>query len=103
MIPLFIIILWRNYRKSKTASALRLKNLKSFAMIAAPLMLALLSLSFTPHAQEQLLHYDVFHKGEIKGQVLIRKNITGKQVHIKIESEVKVRFLLLITVRSIEE
>src|SRR5580765_7525550 len=97
MIPLLIIWLLKNFRKVKTAAQ------KSSLIKSLQLMLALVLLSCGLHAQERVYRYNIFHSGEIKGELTVNQKVSGKKVHVKIESEVRTRFLIKVIVKSIEE
>jgi len=97
MIPLLIIWLLKNYRKVKITAQ------KDFIIKSVQVILTVILLSACAHAQERVFRYNIFHKGEKKGALVVYQKVNGKQVHIKIESEVKTRFLIRITVKSIEE
>jgi len=96
MIPLLIVWLLKNLRRLKTAA-------KSTSIRTAQIILAILSLTLFVRAQEITIRYNILHNGEIKGTMLMHQQINGNRVHLKLESEVKTRFLIKVTVRSIEE
>ena len=97
MTPLIILWLLKNYRQAKQKA----RQLASAKITKFMFLVTFLSLSI--RAQEKTLCYNVMHNGEKKGRLLLYQNIDGNKVHIKIESEVKARFIFLITVKSIEE
>jgi type II secretory pathway pseudopilin PulG len=97
MIPLLIFWLLKNFRKVKTAAQ------KSAMTKSLHLMLTLMLLSSSIHAQERVYRYNVFHSGEIKGELVVSQKVSAKQVHVKIVSEVRTRFLIKVIVKSIEE
>ncbi len=97
MIPLIIFWLLKNYRQAKQ----KMRQLATAKITKFIFLVMLLSLSI--HAQEKTLCYAVMHNGEKKGKLMLHQSINGNKVHIKIESEVKARFIFMITVQSIEE
>ena len=106
MIPLLIICLIKNFRRLRAAAELYHKRVqKNRALInkSLPFILAIVCLSAGLRAQEQTFHYDVLHDGEVKGAVTLYQKTDGQNVHIKIESEVRIRFFIRIIVKSVEE
>jgi hypothetical protein len=91
MLPLIILLLIRKSRKAKCV------------LIFSPMVI--LSGPQLPklHAQERIIHYSVLHRGEKKGTLTLHQQVNAQQVRIKIESDVKSRFLILIHVKSDEE
>ncbi len=97
MITLIIFWALRNHLKRKYAS------IKSLIIKIFPALFALISISINVNAQEHTSLYNILHNGEIKGTLAVYQKVEGGHVHIKIESEVKTRFLFMIVVKSVEE
>jgi hypothetical protein len=62
-----------------------------------------LNSSISAYPQLRISHYNILHDGEIKGTLVTYMKSDGKRMHIKLESEVKTRFIIRITVKSVEE
>lgn len=96
MIPLLIVWLLKNLRRLKIAA-------QKASIKTAQVILVILSLTLFVHAQEKISHYNILHNGDIKGTMVLHQQINGNRVCLKLESEVKTRFLIKVTVKSFEE
>ena len=97
MIPLIIVWLikyWKRVRSVSQTTAFRKTIHIIFALAMLPKFIS---------AQEKILRYNILHNGDIKGTMTIRHQVSENRIHLKIESEVKTRFLIRVTVQSIEE
>lgn len=75
------------------------------ALIQRSVLFLLLLILFTGtlRGQERVAHYNVLHDGEVKGWLVTKIREDGDRLHIKIESEIKIRFVVRITVKLLEE
>jgi hypothetical protein len=97
MIPLLIIWLLKNFRKIKHVAQ------KTSIRTTVQLIFMLALLTGFVHAQEKVHRYNILHNGEIKGVLVVHQQVNGSRVRVKIDSEVKTRFLIKVTVKAIEE
>ncbi|PWT77910.1 MAG: hypothetical protein C5B59_02780 [Bacteroidetes bacterium] len=93
MIPLILVWLLRRYKISRRPPALKFAYAFCFSLLWA------LSLS----AQKKTIHYTVYHNGSEQGTLRLYENVESNIVRIRIESDVKMRILVMISVQTIEE
>jgi hypothetical protein len=104
MIPLLLCWLIKNYRGDAMRIAdgimefLRTSNKKVLLFLLKAFLLAV-----SVNAQDRTLQYKIMHKGDQVGAMVFYENTNGKNIHVKIESEVKARFILHFSVKSVEE
>jgi len=104
MIPVIIIWLIRRYReKNKRRNAPILpKNSKKY-LCSVSVVLFLILLSVKSHSQNKTLTYQIVRNGNIVGTLRFSETSTGDMDHLKMESDVKTRFIFTFTAHSNEE
>ena len=102
MIPLLIFWLFKKIRRKQTP---HYKQGKAILTINKISLLFLFTIIFYAQvfAQQRTVKYNIMHDGERKGSMILTEEIKGNTKHVKIESEVKVRFILSFKIHSIEE
>jgi Domain of unknown function (DUF6134) len=104
MIPVIIIWLIRRYReKNKRRNVPILpKNSKKY-LCSVSVVLFLILLSVKSHSQNKTLTYQIVRNGNIVGTLRFSETSTGDMDHLKMESDVKTRFVFTFTAHSNEE
>ena len=107
MIPVFIFWLIKHYReknKNATATAVPKKTKKYLPLLAAILLLfILLIFSTNSYSQNKTLNYQIIRNGSKVGTLLFSETSTGDLDHLKMESDVKTRFIFTFTAHASEE
>jgi hypothetical protein len=106
MVPALLYLLFRKYL-AKHWPRLRVKLAsipvtKNFLLLFAFIVLLLLKLS-SLKAQEKQLDYEVVRNGKVIGWTKLVKTTTDQQVGIKLNSEVKTRFVFQFVAKAMEE
>ena len=104
MIPVIIIWLIRRYReKNKRRNVPILpKNSKKY-LCSVSVVLFLILLSVKSHSQNKALTYQIVRNGNMVGTLRFPETSTGDMDHLKMESDVKTRFVFTFTAHSNEE
>jgi len=104
MIPVIIIWLIRRYReKNKRRNVPILpKNSKKY-LCSVSVVLFLILLSVKSHSQNKALTYQIVRNGNMVGTLRFSETSTGDMDHLKMESDVKTRFVFTFTAHSNEE
>ena len=66
-------------------------------------LVALFGIAAGANAQEKKLEYNIKRNGEVVGTIRFVQNITGSRTTLKLESEVKTRFIFTFTAKAQEE
>jgi len=103
MIPALIYFLIRHYQQ-KNIETVKKNNSIPFKVNKLILLLMLcMIIAITTSSQEKKLEYQVKRNGTTVGNVHFTQNLTGKRVTLKMESEVKARFIFTFTAKAREE
>jgi hypothetical protein len=101
MLPIFIFWLIKQFGRKQFRKIVHENGTHLTALF---LLAAFISCSFkNADAQQRILKYNIMHNGECKGSMVLTEENKGKVKHIKIESDVKVRFILSFKIHSVEE
>src|SRR5689334_18301173 len=104
MIPVIIIWLIRRYReKSKRRHAAILPKNPEKYLRPLSVLLFLTLLSVKSYSQNKALTYQIVRNGNIVGTLRFSETSTGDMDHLKVESDVKTRFIFTFTAHSNEE
>lgn len=103
MIPTIIFFLLRGYRRRHPAKAERLQRLMFKAGKTMALVILSLALGVFATSQEKKLEYQIKRNGNVVGNVHFTQTSSGNRTTMKMESEVKTRFILLFTAKAQEE
>lgn len=103
MIPTIIFFLLRGYRKHHPAKAERILSFIIKASRATGLSILGVIISVITLSQERQLEYHIKRNGTVVGNIRFTQNSTGNRTILKMESEVKTRFIFTFTARSKEE
>ena len=102
MIPTLIYFLIRHYRQKNTETAKN--NSISFKVNKLILLFTLsMIIANTASSQEKKLEYQIKRNGAIVGNVSFTQSLVGNRVTLKMESEVKTRFIFTFTAKAQEE
>lgn len=103
MIPTIIFFLLRGYRKHNPAQAERIFfYTKKFARGLGLLILAFITSIFAL-SQEKQMEYQVKRNGSVIGKILLSRNCHGNRTILKMDSEIKIRFILTFRAKAHEE
>ena len=104
MIPVIIIWLIRRYREKNKIKkiAILLKNSKKYLRPFSLLFLVSL-LSVNSYSQNKVLTYQIVRNGNKVGTLRFSETSTGDMDYLKMESDVKTRFVFTFTAHSNEE
>lgn len=103
MIPTIIFFFLRHYRKRNPREAERLQYLLTRVFRCIFLVVAGTAIAAIAQAQEKKLEYHIKRNGNVVGNIRFTQNITGNRTILKMESEVKTRFIFLFTAKASEE
>jgi uncharacterized protein DUF6134 len=105
MIPVAIIWLVRRYMKKRNLKFRfpKWNTGNRFPLLVVFLVSCLVILSFTSPAQYRSVNYSITRNGSKIGSLRFCQFTRGDKDYIKIESEVKVRFILSFTVKASED
>jgi uncharacterized protein DUF6134 len=104
MIPVLIIWLIRRYREKNKRKNIAIvpKNSKKYLRPLSILLLFVV-LSVKSHSQNKALTYQIVRNGNKVGTLRFSETSTGDMDHLKMESDVKTRFVFTFTAHSSEE
>lgn len=108
MIPVIIIWLIRRYRqnqKKAKASSIDFKKTKkqSPAILAILLLIAILVPATKTHAQNKSLSYQIIRNGSKVGTLRFSENTSAGMDYLKMQTDVKTRFIFTFTAHANEE
>jgi len=108
MVPLFIIWLIRRYSRPAKESMSFGELFKKFSAgltryASIGLIVALLLLAFNGHSQTQSLNYQIIRNGNKVGSLHFTQATIAGMSYLKLESEVKTKFIFTFTVSAKEE
>jgi uncharacterized protein DUF6134 len=103
MIPALILFLIRRYKRYHPDAAARFVSL--FSKFGKPVLLFLLciALSVWAYSQNKKLEYQIKRKGDVVGNIVFTQYSSGNKTIMKMQSEVKTRFIFLFTAKALEE
>jgi hypothetical protein len=78
-------------------------SISNHVLLVIGFLLLMLLKMLSLKAQEQQLHYNVVRNGKVIGWTKVIRTSTNEQVDIKLNSEVKTRFVFQFVVHTIEE
>ena len=106
MVPALLYLVVRKYVLKNWPAIRRkfseIKIQRSFMLMMAFVLLLLLKLA-SLSAQDQHLQYNIVKNGKIIGWTKLVKKSNNKQVDIRLQSEVKTRFVFQFVVKALEE
>jgi hypothetical protein len=106
MIPFLIYILFKKYNKqNRVDTSLQISNFPGtrFQIIFKSLLILLLSLiPILSRSQNLLLNYKIVKGGDDIGWLRLEKNIAGSRSTLLLVSQIRTRFIFLITVSAKE-
>jgi hypothetical protein len=108
MFPVIIIWLVLRYREKKKAKNVRLappgKSKKQLPQRPVILLLAgLLIFESSSYSQNKMLSYQIVRNGSKVGTLYFSETATGEMDHLKMESDVKTKFIFTFTAHANEE
>src|SRR6185295_4296662 len=107
MLPVFIIWLIlrfrgkRNSKKTTLAVAKSKKQLATLTNILLPVILFCATIE--GHSHNRMLNYQIISNGNKVGTLLFSETATGETDHLKMESDVKTRFIFSFIAHATEE
>lgn len=106
MLPAFVLWMIRRYEICRHLMDLLKKirtRLKLNVYRRAAILLIIHLFSYAVKAQVQKHTYEVIHNGEVIGHMYFHQIIQGCSTHLKVESEVTGRFIILLIIKTKEE
>lgn len=105
MLPVLIIWLIRRHRKKAkgNTSAIVSKGSKKYLPSIVLLLLIFLILAIKGHGQNKTLAYQIIRNGNKIGTLRFSETSTGDMDHLKMESDVKTRFIFTFDAHASEE
>ncbi len=103
MIPTILFFLLRRYKRHQPAKAERIQQFITKAGKAVFLIVLSTAISAIASSQEKKLEYQIIRNGNVVGDILFTQNSTGNRTTLKMESEVKTRFIFTFTAKAQEE
>ena len=103
MTPTILYFLLRYYHRHCPEKAEKIQQLFSKASRVLMLLLLTTILPALIFSQEKKLEYSVKRNGDVVGSVQFTQNSSGNRTTMKLESEVKTRFIFTFTARGNEE
>lgn len=103
MIPTIIYLLLRRYRLTHPEKAKKLMTTLRKASRLIFLFIVLILISFFAYPQHTNLEYSIKRKGREIGTMSFTQQLSGNKTVLKIESELKTRFIVSITAKALEE
>jgi len=103
MIPTIIYLLLRRYRRTNPEKAKRLMMILRKANRLLFLFILLLLASLFAFPQHTRLEYSIKRKGSEIGTMSFSQYYSGSKTMFKVESEIKTRFIFIITAKALEE
>jgi hypothetical protein len=103
MIPTIIYLLLRRYRRTNPEKAKRLMTILQKASRLLFLFILLLLISLFAFPQHTKLEYSIKRKDSEIGTMTFSQHLSGNKTVLKIESEIKTRFIFIITAKALEE
>jgi hypothetical protein len=103
MIPTIIFFLLRRYKRHHPAKAERIQLIVTRAGKAFGLVILCMVISLFSSSQEKRSVYIIYRNGSAIGSINFSQSTSGNRTSLKLESEMKTRFIFTITSSSIEE
>jgi hypothetical protein len=107
MIPVFIVWLIARYRKSNAKKVTELnsgRSKKQLPPVASIFLITMLLFCETKgHSQNKILNYQIIRNGNKVGSLLFSETSIGELDYLKMESDVKARFIFTFTAHASEE
>ena len=103
MIPTIIFLLLKRYSRINPLGAARLEIILAKAGKRIFAMAFCLFFTAFIFSQEKRLEYNIKRNGDVVGNILFTQSSYGNRTTLKLESEVRTRFIFLFTVKSQEE
>ena len=103
MIPTIIYLLLRRLRRTNPEKAKKLMTILRKASRLLFLFILLLLISLFAFPQHSKFEYSIKRKGSEIGTMVFAQHLLGNKTVLKIESEIKTRFIFLITAKVMEE
>ena len=103
MIPTILFFLLKYYRRHQPAKAARIQFIANKAGRTIGLVILCNLISLFSSSQEKNSAYTIYRNGSSIGSINFSQSITGNRTTLKLESEVKTRFIFTITANSKEE
>jgi hypothetical protein len=100
MVPVLIIWLIRRFRRSQRINK-SAKKLQRIAGVLLPAIILLFALSAS--SQNRSLNYQILRNGNKVGTLRFSESTTGNMDYLKMESDVKTRFIFTFTAHASEE
>lgn len=103
MIPALIFWLIRRYKRQHPQTVAKFGFLFSKFGKPALLVLLFIAISVLAFSQNKKLEYQVKRKGDVVGNILFTQYSNGTKTTMKMQSEIKTRFIFLFTAKALEE
>ncbi len=103
MIPTLIYLLLRRYRKAHPDTILKIRKTVSRIGRIIALLIVFIAAANAVFSQERKLDYVIKRKGSEVGSLSFSLLSQGTKTWLKLESEVRTRFILLFTAKAKEE
>jgi len=103
MIPTILFFLLKYYKRHQPAKAARIQSIAKKAGRTIGLVILCNLISLFSSSQEKNSVYTIYRSGSAVGSINFSKSIAGNRTTLKLESEVKTRFIFTITANSKEE
>jgi hypothetical protein len=105
MIPVFIIWLIRRYKQNqkKNKSAPGLKKSKTFLTVLTGALIIMQFATLNVFAQSKLLNYQIVRNGSKVGTLRFSETTSAGMDYLKMESDVKTRFIFTFIAHALEE
>jgi hypothetical protein len=103
MIPTIIFFLLRRYKRQNPAKAERIELFVAKATKSILLIVLCNAIAGFALSQEKNLNYDIKRNGNSVGNIRFSQNSSGNRTILKMETEVKTRFIFTFIAKSREE
>lgn len=103
MIPTILFFLLRRYKRHHPAKAERIQSIVNRAGRTVGLVILCMVISLFSSSQEKKSVFTIYRNGSAIGSVNFSQSTCGNRTTLKLESEMKTRFIFSITANSKEE
>lgn len=103
MIPAILFFFLKRYKRHNPSEAERIQLFINKAGKTVALVVLSIAISVFATSQEKKLDYLIKRNGSVVGNVHFTQNSSGNRTILKMESEVKTRFIFLFTAKAQEE
>lgn len=103
MLPALIFFLIRRYKRHHPESRTRLIHIISKFGKPVLLVLLFIVISLLAFSQNKKLEYQVKRKGDVVGNIVFTQYSSGNKTTMKMQTEIKTRFIFLFTAKALEE